>query len=148
MTPLEPREYTVLVVDDDPDLLHLVKDGLELLGHFNVIIAEDGASGLEQFFTMRPDCVIIDVVMPGLNGYQLVQALRGDPESANIPLILMTALAQDKNKLSGMIVGADYYLVKPVTPNEIIQTVHNVLAISEAQRTARLNSFIETSDIE
>src|SRR5215471_7547682 len=99
------NRYTVLIVDDDPDLLQLLTDGLELLGNFTVIPAEDGIQGLELFFDAHPDCVIIDVVMPGLDGYQLVRALRGDPESASTPLIMLTALAQDKNRFVGLAFG-------------------------------------------
>src|SRR5215475_9336046 len=103
------NRYTVLVVDDDPDLLQLLTDGLELLGNFTVVSATDGMQGLERFFEVRPDCMIIDVKMPGLDGYQLVRALRGDPESAATPLIILTAMAQDQNRMAGLVSGVDQY---------------------------------------
>src|SRR6478672_9932613 len=107
MTSGTGHTYTVLIVDDDPDLLQLLTDGLELLGNFRVVQAVDGIQGLEQFFVVRPDCMIIDIKMPGLDGYQLVRALRGDPESAATPLILLTALAQDQHQFAGLALGAD-----------------------------------------
>jgi DNA-binding response OmpR family regulator len=138
--------FTVLIVDDDPDLLQLLTDGLELLGKFTVVRAENGEQGLERFFETKPDCVIIDVVMPELDGFQLVQALRGDPDSAQTPLIILTALAQDKNRFTGEAVGADQYLVKPVTPNELIDAVRKAATISAAQRLQRLQKLALEAD--
>jgi DNA-binding response OmpR family regulator len=140
------KSYTVLLVDDDPRLLRLLTYGLELLGHFGVVCAENGIEGLEQFFAVRPDCVVIDVVMPGMNGYQLVKALRGDPTSAATPLVLLTALAQEKNQFAGLASGADRYLVKPVTPRELVRTVQEAIMISEAERTEGLYTLLKESD--
>lgn len=136
----------MLIVDDDRRLLRLLTDGLELLGHFNVVRAENGIQGLERFLEIRPDCVVIDVVMPGLNGYQLVKALRGDPDSAATPLVLLTALAQEKNRFTGLASGADRYLVKPVTPRELVNTVRQAITISEAERTQQRHTLIAESD--
>src|SRR5262245_46269686 len=114
MTTRADQRYTVLVVDDDPDLLQSLTDGLELLGNFNVVNARNGEQGLERFYETRPDCMIIDVKMPGLDGYQLVRVLRGDPDSASTPLIILTALAQEQNQFAGLALGADEFLVKLV----------------------------------
>ena len=146
MTSRGTKSYTVLIVDDEPRLLHLLTCGLELLGHFKVVRAENGVEGLEQFFAVRPDCVVIDVVMPGMDGYQLVKALRGDPASAPTPLVLLTALAQEKNQFTGLASGADRYLVKPVTPRELVSTVQQVIMISEAERAERLYTLLKESD--
>jgi DNA-binding response OmpR family regulator len=145
LTSCGTKSYTVLIVDDDPRLLHVLTCGLELLGHFKVARAENGIEGLEQFFAVRPDCVVIDVVMPGMDGYQLVKALRGDPASATTPLVLLTALAQEKNQFTGLASGADRYLVKPVTPRELVSTVQQVIMISEEERTERLYTLIKES---
>ncbi|HEY7126773.1 MAG TPA: response regulator [Ktedonobacterales bacterium] len=146
MVSLGGESYTVLIVDDDPDLLQLLTDGLELLGEFTVIQAEDGVQGLELFFDTHPDCVIIDVVMPRLDGYQLVRALRGDPESASTPLIMLTALAQDKNRFVGLAFGADQYLVKPVTPRELVNAVHRAVTVGGAERQERMQRLVEQSE--
>src|SRR5579885_629175 len=132
MTATEQRR-TVLIVDDDPELLHMLTDGLELIGDFQVVQASNGEEGLEQFYEVRPDCVIIDIKMPGLNGYQLVQALRGDTDSASTPLILLTALAQDKDKFVGFAFGADQYLVKPVMPSALVAAVQRAIMTSEQE---------------
>jgi DNA-binding response OmpR family regulator len=136
------KSYTVLVVDDDPEIMQLLTDGLELLGKFTVVQAEDGEQGLERFFEVHPDCVIIDVKMPNLDGYQLVRALRGDPESAATPLIMLTALAQEKNKFAGLAFGADQYLIKPVTPRALIEAVRRAVLTSQEEREERLRALL------
>ncbi len=138
--------YTVLIVDDDPDLLQLLTDGLELLGNFQVVQAADGIAGLEQYFEVHPDCVIIDVKMPGLDGYQLVRALRGDPASAETPLIMLTALAQEQQQFAGLALGADQYLIKPVTPRELVAAVKQALVVSEEDRHARMQALLARSE--
>ena len=135
--------YTVLVVDDNLELLQLLTDTLHMLGRFRVISAEDGIQGLHRFFEIRPDCMIIDIMMPGLDGYQLVKALRGDPDSAQTPLIFLTALAQDKDRFAGMAIGADQYLVKPVKPQELVAAVHQAIAVSEMERRKRQRALFE-----
>ena len=142
MASAEGKSYTVLVVDDDPEIMQLLTDGLELLGNFTVVQAEDGEQGLVHFFEVHPDCVIIDVKMPNLDGYQLVRALRGDPESAATPLIMLTALAQEKNKFVGLAFGADQYLVKPVTPRALIEAIHRAVLTSEEDRQERLRALL------
>lgn len=138
--------YTILIVDDDPDLLQMLSDGLELLGKFRVERAANGIMGLEQFFAVRPDCMIIDLKMPGLDGYQLIRALRGDPESAATPLIVLTALAQEQQQFAGLALGADQYLVKPVTPRALVAAVKQALALGEEDRQARMRALIAQSD--
>src|SRR5690348_16378465 len=95
--------YTVLVVDDSANLRALVAESLRKLGNFTVVTAEDGAEGLRRYFEVHPDCVVIDVKMPGLDGYQLVRALRGDPASSATPLVFLTAMIQDKDRLAGFL---------------------------------------------
>jgi len=140
------NRYTVLVVDDDPDLLHLLADGLELLGNFNVVSATNGIEGLERFFEIRPDCMIIDVKMPGLDGYQLVRALRGDPESAATPLIILSALAQEQNQLAGLALGADDYLVKLVDIYDVVAAVERAVQVGTAERERRMQALLAQAE--
>ena len=127
----------VLVVDDDPNLLTALTDGLELMGGYEVISACDGASGLERFFTAQPDCVVVDVRMPGLNGYQFVRALRGDPETAQTPVIVLSALVQDHELLAGLLTGADAYLTKPVKIVDLVITIDEAVRLTAEERTRR-----------
>ncbi|HEU5367913.1 MAG TPA: response regulator [Ktedonobacterales bacterium] len=142
-----PQELpTVLIVEDNPDLLDLLLMALPRLGPFRVVGVSDGIAGLEQFYAQRPQCVVIDVKMPGLDGYQLVRALRGDPETAAAPLIILTALAQQKEQFAGLAAGADLYLVKPVTPQDLVAAIRQVIALSDADRLQRLQALLDTEE--
>jgi DNA-binding response OmpR family regulator len=134
---------TVLIVEDNPDLLDLLLLSLPRLGPFKVYGVADGIAGLEQFYELRPQCVVIDIKMPGLDGYQLVRALRGDPDTAGTPLIILTALAQQKDHFAGLAAGADLYLIKPVTPQALVEAIHQVIRVSEADRLQRLEALLE-----
>lgn len=137
---------TVLIVDDNPELLDILAEGLALAGPFAVITAPDGEQGIEQCLAHHPDCMVIDVKMPGLTGYQLVRALRGDPETADIPLILLTALAQDYERFAGLAAGTDRYLIKPITPRELAAAIREVLALSAQERERRYLQLLEEED--
>jgi two-component system alkaline phosphatase synthesis response regulator PhoP len=135
--------YTVLIVDDNPLLLDFMQDTLQELGDFTVVTATNGIDGLEQYYQIHPACVVIDIKMPGLNGYQLVRALRGDPETTQTPLILLTALAQDIEQLAGLAAGADQYLRKPIEPMELVQAIYHAIQISNEDRHQRFRTLAE-----
>jgi DNA-binding response OmpR family regulator len=134
----------VLVVDDDPNLLTALTDGLELVGGYEVISACDGATGLERFFTAQPDCVVVDVRMPSLNGYQFVRALRGDPETAQTPIIVLSALVQDREQLAGLLTGADAYLTKPVKIVDLVMTIDEAVRLTAEDRDRRARELGES----
>lgn len=138
-----PATHTILVVDDSDNLRALVAETLRKLGGFTVVTAEDGVAGLERYFETRPDCVVIDVKMPGLDGYQLVRALRGDPASAATPLVILSAMAQDRDKLAGYFSGVDEYLVKPVSPLDLLQTIRRVIALTDDERLKRMRALVD-----
>lgn len=138
--------YTVLLVDDNQDLLLALSLALEELGGFRVVCASDGIEGLERFDETHPDCVVIDVKMPGLTGYQLVRAFRGDGSTMETPLIMLTALAQEKDQFAGLAVGADVYLVKPVKPQLLAATIHQVIKVSSQERLRRYQELVERED--
>ena len=139
---MEPHAYSVLVVDDDEDLIDLLQRSLTRMGHFTVHIATDGSTGLAQYYAHRPDCMIIDIRMPGLDGYQLVKALRGDPDSAATPLILLTALVTDRDKFDGLASGADLYLTRPITPQALAEAVHTAISRTDMEREADQESLL------
>jgi DNA-binding response OmpR family regulator len=111
-----------------------------------VVPAEDGADGLQRYFEVRPDCVVIDVKMPGLDGYQLIRALRGDPASSATPLVILSAMVQERDRLAGFLSGVDEYLLKPVSPLELVRTIHAVIDRSEAERERRLRALLDDVD--
>jgi DNA-binding response OmpR family regulator len=142
----EGAGWTVLVVDDSADLRALVAESLRKLAGFTVVTAEDGADGLERYFAVRPDCVVIDVKMSGLDGYQLIRALRGDPESSATPLVILSAMAQERDRLAGFLSGVDEYLLKPVSPLELVRTIREVINRGEAERQRRLRALLDDLD--
>jgi len=129
-----PNARRVLVIDDDPGLLTAISEGLDLVGGFEVMTATDGISGVEDFFVMRPDCVVVDVRMPGLNGYQLVRALRGDPATAQTPIVVLSALVQDDEQLAGILTGADAYMIKPVRLVDLVQAIDRAVNLTSEER--------------
>jgi CheY-like chemotaxis protein len=135
MTKPGHESYTILIVDDNTDLLELLKEGLS--DDFTIVTARDGIEGLTKVFEMPPDCAIIDVKMPGLDGFQLVRALRGDAATAHIPLIILTALNMDQARFIGLASGVDQFVTKPVLPSELIPIVTQALALGQAERLRR-----------
>jgi two-component system alkaline phosphatase synthesis response regulator PhoP len=132
-----------LLVDDNPDLLESIRFAISTLGDgdLRVETATDGAHGLERVYELHPDCVVVDVKMPNMNGYQMVLALRGDPETASIPLVLLSALVQDHDQAAGMLAGADQYLTKPTPPRKILEAIYRCIRLTEQERQQRLENL-------
>lgn len=135
------RQVTVLIVDDNADLLASLSFALRAAGGFRVETATDGAQGLERAFELQPQCMIIDVKMPEIDGLRLVRALRGDPATASIPVVVLSALVQEQDQIMGMYAGADQYLTKPTKPRELIEAIHRAIATSEDERQRRLRGL-------
>src|SRR6202163_824984 len=121
---------TILVVDDEPRIVQLVRDYLEH-GGFTVLVASDGPSALRSARTGRPDLVVLDLGLPGLDGLDVTRALRREGE---VPIIMLTARTDESDKLVGLELGADDYLTKPFSPKELVARVRSVLRRSEAAK--------------
>ncbi|HZS86871.1 MAG TPA: response regulator transcription factor [Chloroflexota bacterium] len=129
-----PRKPTVLVVDDEEGIVELMRDFLEVDG-FAVRAARDGAEALAVLSRERVDCLLLDVMMPGASGFEVCRRLREAPETAGVPILFLSARDGDSDKIRGLRLGADDYVVKSATPDEIVARVHAVLRRSSA-RTA------------
>jgi DNA-binding response OmpR family regulator len=122
---------TILVVDDEPRIVQLVRDYLEH-GGFTVLVASDGAAALRTARTGRPDLVVLDLGLPGLDGLDVARALRRDGE---VPIIMLTARTEESDKLVGLELGADDYLTKPFSPKELVARVRAVLRRAEGMHS-------------
>jgi DNA-binding response OmpR family regulator len=117
---------TILVVDDEKDLVQMVRYNLEQAG-YDVIAAHDGKAGLEVALRHRPDAVVLDWMMPGLDGLEVCRQLRADARTARLPVIMLTAKAAEPDRVVGLEMGADDYLVKPFSPRELVARVKALL---------------------
>jgi len=117
---------TILVVDDSPTEQHVLRNILEKAG-FRVETARDGQEGIALAKRLHPDLILMDVVMPVLNGFQATRKLRDDQETAGIPVIMVTTKDQETDKNWGLRQGAEAYLVKPVSAPDLLQRVEAVM---------------------
>ncbi len=117
----------VLVVDDDPVIQNLLRVNFEMEG-YQVIVAADGVEGLERSKRDRPDIIVLDVMMPRMDGLTVARRLKGDPATARIPILLLSAKAQEADLRAGEEAGADDYVTKPFDPVALLERVATLLA--------------------
>ena len=116
----------ILIVDDSPSQLLGIKRIVEKLGH-ETLTAEDGAAGVEVAKREKPDLILMDVVMPNLNGFQATRTISKDPETQHIPVILVTTKDQETDKVWGLRQGAKAYVTKPINEEELVETLKGLL---------------------
>ena len=124
---------TILVVDDDPDIARFVEVNLRSAG-YDVSVASDGEEALESAAEMRPDLVLLDVMMPRIDGFEVAQRLRRNPQTANTSIIMLTAKALSTDKVLGLTAGADDYIIKPFDPIELLARVKGTLRRAREMR--------------
>ena len=117
----------ILAVDDEPNIVRLIQVNLERHG-YTVETANNGAQALAKIKANRPDLLVSDVMMPEMDGFELLANVRRDPTLTDLPVIMLTAKAQDKDVMTGYQYGADMYLTKPFNPQELLQFVKRILA--------------------
>ncbi len=132
----ESSRKTVLVVEDEPDIRELVRYNLERSG-FRVVEAEDGEAALAAVRGERPALVILDLMLPEADGMEICRILRGKPETAGLPIVMLTAKAGEVDRVLGLELGADDYITKPFSPRELIARVRAVLRRSEVSDIER-----------
>lgn len=119
----------ILVADDDVDIRELVEFKLSTLGH-DVVAVADGGAALDACRAERPDLAVLDVMMPGVSGLDAIREIRADPALADLPVILLTARAQESDVETGFDSGADDYITKPFSPRELASRVQALLSRS------------------
>ena len=116
----------ILVADDEPDVLNLVTANLRAAG-FDVLQAEDGPSALTAVREQAPGLLILDLMLPGMSGLEICRALKADPATATLPILMLTAKAEEVDRIVGLELGAEDYVTKPFSPRELVLRVKNVL---------------------
>jgi DNA-binding response OmpR family regulator len=122
-----PEGPVVLIAEDDRDIRELVTRKLQTAG-FRVIAVGDGLAALREARDNKPDIAVLDVMMPGLSGLQLTTALREDPVTEALPIILLTARSQEFDVEAGFSLSATDYIVKPFSPRQLVERIHAALA--------------------
>ncbi|MBI4454081.1 response regulator [Candidatus Woesearchaeota archaeon] len=119
---MEEQLKNVLIVDDEPHIVNLIKLSLNK-DKYSVIGAYSAREALMHINKTTPDIVVLDLMMPGVNGYELCKALRENPKTQNIPILILSAKSQMNDKLHAIDVGADDYMTKPFDPMELIKRI-------------------------
>jgi two-component system alkaline phosphatase synthesis response regulator PhoP len=150
--PVPPRcrqpeqDMRILVIDDEPDVLMLCRVNLELAGH-EVIEAGSGEAGLELARDTRPDVVVLDVMLPRRDGYQVIGDLSSEQTLRDVPVILLTAKTQTADRLAGWRAGCAEFVTKPFSPLELVEAVARVHAMTAEERSEhRRNALARLGD--
>lgn len=138
---MKEQEPTILIVDDTPANLALLFDYLEQ-EHFTVLVAQSGVDALEQIPYFKPDLILLDVMMPGLDGFETCRLLKANPETCEIPVIFLTALTETVDKMRGFELGGVDYITKPIEEVEVLARVRTHLTIRDLHR--RLGMQLES----
>jgi twitching motility two-component system response regulator PilH len=117
----------ILIVDDSPTEVHVMKQALERHG-YKTAVAGDGAEGIRLARQMHPDLIFMDIVMPGVNGYQATRTLSNDPDTRTIPIVMVTSKGQETDRIWGLRQGAVDYMVKPVSMAQLVEKAQAALA--------------------
>ncbi len=123
----EEKKYKILVVDDEPDVLSLLNLMLDSQG-YQVISASDGQEALEKARGQAPDLILLDVMLPRLDGYKVARMLKFDENFRHIPIIMLTAKVQEKDRQTGLEMGVDDYITKPFDTGALLEKVKAILA--------------------
>lgn len=137
-------KQTILIVDDEQDLLDLIEYNLKKVG-FDVLKAENGLEGIEMARTYHPHLVLLDIMMPKMDGFEVVDRMRDDPKLKHIPIIFLTARGDEKTEVEGLNKGGDDYITKPISTTKLISRIHAVLRRFEG--TQDMTDKIEVHDI-
>lgn len=116
----------ILVIDDEENLAELLRFRLEANG-YAVDVAFDGKTGIDRIMSTKPDLVVLDIMMPGMNGYEVLKLAKANEATKDIPILMLTARAQFQDENMSMDLGADFFLPKPFEPGELLKAIENLL---------------------
>lgn len=137
---------TILVVDDDPKIVRLVRSYLESASYI-VESTGDGSRALQAIRSLRPDAVVLDLMLPGMDGLAVTQTVRADPELRTTPILLLTARVEDVDRILGLELGADDYVTKPFNPREVVARVKALLRRTQMTTQPQTQALLHVRDI-
>jgi diguanylate cyclase (GGDEF)-like protein len=141
------QNSTILCVDDDPNIRDLVTAALELDG-YNVVLASDGAQGLQRAAQDHPQLIILDVMLPDMRGWDVLRELKSQPHTASIPVIFLSALDETEDRVTGLALGADDYVGKPFAVKELLARVRTQLRHAEEHLLSELTGLPGNTQIQ
>jgi DNA-binding response OmpR family regulator len=133
----------ILIIEDDKDMVHILKSILELEG-YKTVAASDGKEGINAVKREMPDVIVLDLILPKMDGNEVCRRIKRDPELCKIPVIILTAKGTTRDELEGIMDGADDYITKPFNPLDLIETIKHTLekedtAVIEERRRKKIN---------
>jgi len=128
----------ILVVDDEIYIVHILDFSLGMEG-YEVITALDGEQALEKLQSERPDLIVLDIMMPKLDGYEVCKAIKTNPQTRHIPVILLSAKGRNVDQKMGFDVGADDYITKPFSPRKLVERINQLLGQAVTERPTSTN---------
>ena len=134
------KTKNILIVDDEKDILELIKFNISNNG-YNCFCAENGEAAIKLAKNKIPDLIILDLMLPGIDGLDICRILKNNKETENIPILMLTAKTSDENIIEGLEVGADDYLTKPFEPKELILRINNILNKTQSLEIKRVIEF-------
>jgi DNA-binding response OmpR family regulator len=134
----------VLVIDDEPDVLLLCRVNLRHAGH-EVLEAGDGEQGIADALERQPDVVVLDLMLPHIDGYDVLRTLRGDDRTSSVPVLILTAKTQQADRRRCLELGADAFITKPFTPDVLGDAVEELVSLSHEERAANRAAALEGS---
>jgi len=135
---------TVLIIEDDADVVDLIRYNLKK-AKFRVLTAKDGAEGFSMAVTDRPNVVVLDIMMPRLNGFEVLKKLKADSRSQSIPVVILSAKGEAESRIKGLQLGADDYMPKPFSPKELVLRIQGLMRRSSTpieSESSRTGSFV------
>ena len=139
-------EAFILVVDDEPDILHLLDYNLKKAG-FRVLLAKDGPEAIDMARSKKPDLILLDIMLPDMEGTEVLRRLKSKEETARIPVIMLTAKGEEVDKIVGFELGAEDYITKPFSPREMVLRVKAVLKRSIEAASDDADKVVEFPDL-
>ncbi|KAA3611663.1 MAG: DNA-binding response regulator [Planctomycetota bacterium] len=136
----------ILIVEDDPDLLEMLRLTFHAQG-YQVILAADGEDGLKLARRHGPDIMILDLMLPGIDGLEVCRQIRADPGLRSVPILMLTARSEETDVVLGLGMGADDYVTKPARPRELVARVHSLLRRSQGKEPTVTNKVIARGEL-